>query len=54
MASGVLQEFSCAAKGCEAISFFVRFSYAFVASLKIVEEGVGGGTWDMALAEGGG
>jgi hypothetical protein len=57
MASGVLQDCSWAAKGCEARSFFVFFSYFFTASRKIVskgvEEGVGGGSWAMAIVEGG-
>lgn len=52
MASGLTQDFSWAAKGCEAMSFFVRFSYAFTAALKIVEDGVEGETWDIVLVEG--
>ncbi len=53
MAPGLSQDFSWAAKGCEAMSFFVCFSYAFTAALKIFSEGVEGGTWDMVLVEGG-
>ena len=49
------QDWIWVASGWEAMSFFVFFSYAFNAAVKIVskvgEEVVVGGTWDIVLAE---
>jgi len=48
------QDFSCVARGWEAMSFFVCFLYAFRAAVKIVsnfvEEVAVDGTWDIVLA----
>ncbi len=56
MALGESQDCSWAARGWEAMSFFVCFLYASKAALKIVSKSVGDvavdGTWDIVLVEG--
>ena len=56
IALGESQDLSWAARGWEAMSFFVFFSYSSRAALKIVsklgEEVVVDGIWDILLAEG--
>ena len=55
MALGQSQDCSWTARGWEAISFFVRYLYAFEAAVKIAsksEEVEADGTWDIGLGEG--
>ena len=49
------QDWSCAASGWEAISFFVFLLYDFKAAVKMVsklmEEVEAGGIWDMVIVQ---
>ena len=55
MASEESQDWSCAASGWEAISFFVFLLYSSKAAVKIVskfvEEVGAGGIWDILIAD---
>ena len=54
MASVDLQAFSSAARGLDAMSFFVVFLYSSKAAAMIVSKFVeeGDGTWDIVILEG--
>ena len=56
MASQESQDWSCAASGCEVMSFFVFLLYDCRAAVKmvskLVEEVAGGGNWDIVIADG--